>query len=68
VLHDARQAADRLIGFLRSGRMPVAGGDPIALKADSVCVHGDSPEAVEMARRVRERLEAEGVTVAAFLS
>jgi UPF0271 protein len=67
VLHDAKQAADRLIGFLRSGRMPVAGAEPIALQADSVCVHGDSPEAVEMARQVRLRLEAEGVTVAPFL-
>jgi UPF0271 protein len=36
------------------------------LQADSVCVHGDSPEAAAMARLVRERLQAEGVTVAAF--
>ncbi len=66
VLHDARQAADRLVGFLRTGRMPVLGGEPIVLQADSVCVHGDSPEAAAMARLVRERLQAEGVTVAAF--
>jgi UPF0271 protein len=68
VLHDAKEAADRLIGYLKSGRMPVLGADPITLRADSVCVHGDSPEAAEMARGVRARLEAEGVTVAAFLS
>ncbi len=66
VLHDARQAADRLVGFLRTGRMPVLGGEPIVLQADSVCVHGDSPEAAAMARLVRERLQAEGVTVVAF--
>lgn len=67
VLHDAKQAADRLAGYLRTGAMPVPGGEPIALRADSVCVHGDSPEAVEMARQVRARLQAEGVTVASFI-
>ncbi|MBK8649528.1 MAG: LamB/YcsF family protein [Gemmatimonadetes bacterium] len=68
VLHDAHEATDRLIGYLKSGRMPVMGADPITLAADSICVHGDSPDATEMARQIRARLEAEGVTVSAFLS
>lgn len=67
VLHDAKQAADRLVGYLKTGRLPVQGGEPIALKADSICVHGDTPEATQMARQIRARLLAEGVTVAAFL-
>jgi len=67
VLHDAEAATERLIGFLKSGRMPVMGGDPIPLAADSICVHGDSPDATAMARLIRARLEAEGVTVAPFL-
>jgi UPF0271 protein len=67
VLHDAKEAADRLIGFLKTGKMPVLGSDPIPLKAESICVHGDSAKAVEMARHVRMRLEAEGVTLASFL-
>jgi UPF0271 protein len=66
VLDDAREAADRLVGWLRSGRMPVVGGEPIALRADSICVHGDSPHAVEMARHIRARLQAEGVVLAPF--
>lgn len=66
VLHDAQEAANRLVGYLRSGRMPVAGGEPIALRADSICVHGDSPHAVEMARHIRARLQAEGVVLAPF--
>ena len=68
VLHDAREAAGRLIDYLKSGKMPVPGAEPIALKADSICVHGDSPEAVEMARHVRMRLEAEGVVLGSFLA
>jgi UPF0271 protein len=47
--------------------MPVLGSDPIPLKAESICVHGDSAKAVEMARHVRMRLEAEGVTLVSFL-
>lgn len=66
VLHDAKAAADRLVGYLRSGRMPVAGGEPIALRADSICVHGDSAHAVEMARHIRARLQAEGAVLAPF--
>ncbi len=67
VLHDAEAAADRLIGFVRTGKMPVQGADPIALKADSVCVHGDNAESVEMARHIRQRLTAEGIVLAPFL-
>lgn len=67
VLHDAEAAADRLIAFLHSGRMPVAGGDPIPLAAQSVCVHGDSPGALRMAQVIRARLQAAGVSLAPFL-
>lgn len=67
MLHDATAAADRLLAFLRSGRMPAMGGEPIALAAASICVHGDSSDATAMARHIRARLEAEGVTVTAFL-
>lgn len=68
VLHDATEAADRLIGYLKSGRMPVVGAEPIALRADSICVHGDNAESVAMVREVRARLEAEGVMFAPFVS
>ena len=67
VLHDATEAADRLVGYLKSGRMPVVGADPIVLRADSICVHGDNAESVAMARLVRARLEAEGVVFASFV-
>jgi len=67
VLTDPDHAADRLIGFLDSGLMPVIGGAPIRLQAQSVCVHGDAPGAVAMAQRVRQRLVRAGVTIAPFL-
>lgn len=68
VLHDAEAAAARLARFVETGLMPVVGGDPIPLAAQSVCVHGDSAGAVEMARGIRARLEAAGVAIAPFAS
>lgn len=68
MIHDAAEAASRLLAFLDSGLMPVIDGDPIPLAAQSICVHGDSPGAVSMAREIRDRLTAEGVSIASFLS
>ena len=67
MIHDPETAVTRLLTFLDSGLMPVVGGDPIALAAQSICVHGDSPGAVAMARHIRNRLNAAGVSIAAFL-
>ena len=67
VLHSADEAAQRLIDFVETGRMPVLGGEPITLDAHSVCVHGDTPGAVGMARHIRERLVAAGLALGPFL-
>lgn len=68
MIHDADQAAERLLQVLDTGHMPVIDGDPIPLAADSICVHGDSPTAVGMAAEIRDRLTAEGVTLASFVA
>ena len=49
----------------RRGRRP-APGRRIAVRARSLCLHGDTPGAVDLARRVRAALEASGVGVEAF--
>lgn len=68
MIHDANEATDRLLAFLESGTMPTVGGDPIPLDAHSICVHGDSPGAVDMAAQVRKGLEAAGVDVVGFVA
>lgn len=68
VIKDAAAAADRLVGYLESGRMPVIEGEPIELAADSVCVHGDSAGAVEMARLIHARLGAAGIAIRPFIA
>ncbi|MBQ0132347.1 MAG: LamB/YcsF family protein, partial [Comamonas sp.] len=42
-------------------------GQRIRLQADSICVHGDSPGAVEMARSIRQRLAQAGVSLQPFV-
>jgi UPF0271 protein len=67
MIEDADLAAERLLRFLDTGEMPTVGGGTVPLAADSVCIHGDSPHALAMARRVRAAFEARGIGVAAFL-
>lgn len=67
MIHDAAAAADRLIGWLSSGLMPVVGGDAIPLAGHSICVHGDSAGAVAMAGEIRARLSVAGVALQPFL-
>lgn len=67
VIHDADAAADRLLRFLDSGLMPTLDGPPVRLAAQSICVHGDTPGAVALARTLRTRLTDSGVTLAPFL-
>lgn len=67
LIHDADQAADRLIAFLDGGRMPTVDGGSVALTVHSICIHGDSPAAVLMAATIRERLTDYGIALAPFL-
>ena len=67
VIHDAETAVARLLGYLETGLMPVLDGPPIRLAAQSICVHGDNPGAVQMAQLIRARLTAAGIGLAPFL-
>ncbi|KGT87814.1 hypothetical protein NG99_22815 [Erwinia typographi] len=64
VLHDAEQASDRILTMLDAQAIITASGKKIQVAIDTVCVHGDTPGAVEMAQQLRQRLEAQGVIFA----
>jgi len=68
LLSDQRQVADRMVQLVTSGRLRAQDGSEITVPADSICVHGDSPGAVEMALAVRQALTAAGVAIRPFLS
>ncbi len=67
MIHDAAEAVARLLFFLETGLMPVIEGPPIKLAAQSICVHGDSPGAVDMAREIRRQLTAHGIQITGFI-
>ena len=54
------------MGLARLGEVSALSGTRIPVRARSLCLHGDTPGAVDLARRVRERLESSGVRVEAF--
>ena len=62
LITDPDQVAERVIG-LAQGRVVAITGKEIRLQADTICLHGDTPGAATIARRVRERLEKEGAQV-----
>ncbi|MFZ9667401.1 MAG: LamB/YcsF family protein [Steroidobacteraceae bacterium] len=66
VLHDASLIAERMVHLALHGTIEAIDGSVIAIDAQSLCVHGDSADAVAIAREVRRRLEAAGVGIAAF--
>ncbi|GAA2766055.1 5-oxoprolinase subunit PxpA [Streptomyces paradoxus] len=66
VVTDPDAVVERSLGLARSGEVVSRSGTRIEVHARSLCLHGDTPGAVELARRVRERLEASGVRVEAF--
>ena len=58
LIHDPDAALNRLLGFFRNRQMPAVDGDPVTLAAHSVCIHGDSPDAVAMAQHIRSGFTA----------
>jgi UPF0271 protein len=66
VLHDVNEIADRVASMVTTGRVTAVDGSTIPVTVESVCVHGDSPGAVQIANAVRDRLVADGVELNAF--
>ena len=67
VVTDPDAVVERSLGLARSGEVVSRTGTRIEVRARSLCLHGDTPGAVDLARRVRERLAASGVRVEAFV-
>lgn len=66
VLHDPQLVAQRMLSLVRNGTLEAIDGSMVKIEADSICVHGDSPSAVEMARELRRVLEQADVSLLPF--
>jgi UPF0271 protein len=67
VLHDADEVAGRIETMVSEGAIITVAGKRLATRIDSICVHGDSPNAVAMTKAVRARLGAAGIVLAPFV-
>lgn len=67
VLHDVAEIADRVASMVTAGRVAAVDGSTIPITVESVCVHGDSPAAVQIANAVRDRLIADGIELKRFV-
>jgi len=63
LIHDKEQAASRVLDMVLRGKVTTLDGDEISLKADSICVHGDNQEAVELVKYIRKALKEADVLV-----
>jgi 5-oxoprolinase (ATP-hydrolysing) subunit A len=66
LLHDSSVAAGRVLRLLREGVVCTSDGADLALQADTVCLHGDTPEAVEFAKGLRAALLTAGIQLTAI--
>jgi UPF0271 protein len=65
LLHKPAEAAERVLRMLHEGKVRSVDGVDVDVQAETICVHGDTPGAVDFARTMRARLEREGVTICA---
>lgn len=66
VLHDPTLVAERVRRMVVDGELDAVDGSTLKITAESVCVHGDSPAAVDMAAAIRDLLESSDVEITPF--
>jgi len=66
VLHDAAVIAQRVSTMVSSATVSAIDGSTVPIAVESICVHGDSPGAVQIATAVRDRLRSDGINLKAF--
>jgi 5-oxoprolinase (ATP-hydrolysing) subunit A len=66
VLHDPVAIAERVVAMVTTGHGTAVDGSAVEVYVESVCVHGDSPGAVQIASAMRDRLKANGMDLKAF--
>jgi UPF0271 protein len=63
MITDETLALTRVVRMVKEGKVQAITGEDIDIKADSICVHGDNPKAVEFVKTIRKALEDEGIQI-----
>lgn len=64
VIHDHERVAEKVLKLVKEGKVVCIDGTEIKLAAETICVHGDNPAALELIKNIRESLEEAGVEIA----
>ncbi len=64
VVKDPQEVSERALRMVKEGIVIAVDGTTIPLEAQTLCVHGDTPTAVDLVRSIRQTMEADGVAVA----
>lgn len=63
MIHDRRFAAQRIIRMVNEGKVTATNGSDITISADTVCVHGDEPSALDFIKELKEALISENIAL-----
>jgi len=63
MIHDTNIAITRVLRMVKEGKVEAITGEDIDIQADSICVHGDNPKAVDFVNEIRKALENEGIKI-----
>ena len=66
MIHDAALAGARMVKMVKAGAILTEGGKTIPAAIDTICLHGDTPEAVDIARAVKSSLQEAGIALKSF--
>jgi len=63
MIHDADYAIKRLIRMINERKVESVDGTDIGIKADTICVHGDEPQALEFVTKLKNALLHENISI-----
>ena len=63
VIHDPEIIAERTLKMVKHGYITSVTGEDVAVEVDSICMHGDNPEALQIAKEVKSELETSGINI-----
>lgn len=63
IIHDTDLAVNRVIRMIKEGKVTAMNGEDIEIKAQTICVHGDNPKAIEFVKKIKFNLVREGIDV-----
>jgi 5-oxoprolinase (ATP-hydrolysing) subunit A len=63
LIHDTQIAINRVIRMIKEGKVAAVDGADVKIKADTVCIHGDSPKALEFVTELKQALILENISI-----